>query len=68
MGSIILNNAKISKNSIVGAGALVTQGKEFEEGKLSLEDMVAYAKEQGEPKQASGKQELYETILSWYCK
>ena len=44
------------------------KGKEFEEGKLSLEDMVAYAKEQGEPKQASGKQELYETILSWYCK
>ena len=34
MCSIILNNAKISKNSIVGAGALVTQGKEFEEGVL----------------------------------
>ena len=36
MVSIILNNAKISKNSIVGAGALVTQGKEFEEGVLIL--------------------------------
>lgn len=36
MGSIILNNAKISKNSIVGAVALVTQGKEFEEGVLIL--------------------------------
>ena len=44
------------------------KGKEFEEGKLSLEDIVAYAKEVGEPKQTSGKQELYETIVSWYAK
>lgn len=44
------------------------KGKEFEDGKLSLEDIVAYAKENGEPKQTSGKQELYETIVSWYCK
>lgn len=36
MGSIILNNAKIGKNSIIGAGALVTQGKEFPEGVLIL--------------------------------
>ena len=44
------------------------KGKEFEEGKLSLEDLVAYAKENGEPKQISGKQELYETIVALYCK
>ena len=44
------------------------KGKEFEDGKLSLEDVVAYAKTVGEPKQTSGKQELYETIVSWYCK
>ena len=44
------------------------KGKEFEEGKLSLEDLVAYAKEHGEPKQTSGKQELYETIVALYCK
>ena len=43
------------------------KGKEFEEGKLSLEDVVAYAKANGEPKQTSGKQELYETILNMYC-
>ena len=36
--------------------------------KLSLEDLVAYAKEHGEPKQTSGKQELYETIVALYCK
>lgn len=36
MGAIILNGAKISKNSIVAAGSLVTQNKEFEEGVLIL--------------------------------
>ena len=36
MGSIILNNAKIGKNTIIGAGSLVTQGKEFPEGVLIL--------------------------------
>ena len=38
------------------------------DGASKIHELVAYAKEQGEPKQASGKQELYETILSWYCK
>jgi xylose isomerase len=41
-------------------------GKDFEEGKLTLEDAVAYAKRQGEPKQTSGKQELYEAIVNMY--
>ena len=40
------------------------KGKDFEDGKLSLEDLVAYAKEHGEPAQISGKQELYETIVA----
>jgi len=42
------------------------KGKEFEEGKLSLEDVYAYAKAKGEPKQISGKQELYEAIVNMY--
>ena len=42
------------------------KGKEFEEGKLTLEDLVKYAKENGEPKQTSGKQELYEAIVNMY--
>jgi xylose isomerase len=44
------------------------EGKRFEEGKMTLEELVAYAKKSGEPEQKSGKQELYETILSLYCK
>ena len=44
------------------------EGKRFEEGKMSLEELVAHARKCGEPEQKSGKQELYETILSLYCK
>ena len=42
------------------------KGKDFENGKLNLEDLVAYAKANGEPKQISGKQELYEAIVNMY--
>ncbi len=42
-------------------------GKQFEEGKLTLEEVVDYAKTKGEPKQTSGKQELYEAIVNMYC-
>lgn len=42
-------------------------GKDFEDGRLTLEDIVAYAKQNGEPKQTSGKQELYEAIVNMYA-
>ena len=42
------------------------KGKEFEEGKISLDELVAYAKSNGEPKQTSGKQELYEALVNIY--
>jgi xylose isomerase len=41
-------------------------GKAFEEGKLSLEDLRAYAIEQGEPAIKSGKQEYMENIINRY--
>ena len=43
------------------------EGRKFELGELSLEQVVAYAKTQPEPAQTSGKQELYEAILNMYC-
>ena len=43
------------------------EGKAFEEGKMGIEELVAYAKQHGEPAQISGKQELYEAILNMYC-
>ena len=42
-------------------------GKKFENGELTLEDVYAYGKKVNEPKQTSGKQELYEAILNMYC-
>ena len=44
------------------------KGKEFEDGKLSLEDIVAYAQTVKEFRQTSGKQEKLETIVNLYCK
>ena len=43
------------------------EGKKFEDGQLTLEQVVDYAKTQGEPAQASGKQELYEAIVAMYA-
>ena len=42
------------------------KGKAFEEGKLSLEELRAYAIEAGEPKTTSGKQEYFENIVNRY--
>ncbi len=42
------------------------KGREFEQGKLSLEELVAYARQKGEPATTSGKQELYEAIVNMY--
>jgi len=42
------------------------KGADFEAGKLSLEDLRVIAKEVGEPKQISGKQELLEQLINWY--
>jgi xylose isomerase len=41
-------------------------GKELEAGKLSLTDLYSVAKEVGEPKQISGKQELLEQLINCY--
>jgi xylose isomerase len=41
-------------------------GRDFEEGKLSLEDLRNLAIKNGEPAIISGKQELYEAIINMY--
>ena len=43
-------------------------GKDFEDGKLSLEQIYEYGKKVEEPKATSGKQEKYETIVALYAK
>ncbi|HOH54552.1 MAG TPA: xylose isomerase [Paludibacteraceae bacterium] len=42
------------------------KGKEFEAGKLTMEDLRNYALAKGEPELISGKQELYEAIVNMY--
>ena len=42
------------------------KGKEFEEGKLKLEDLREFALANGEPKQVSGRQEWLENIVNQY--
>jgi xylose isomerase len=42
------------------------KGKDFEDGKLTLEDLRAFAIANGEPKQTSGKQEWLENIINQY--
>ncbi|WP_258102618.1 xylose isomerase [Marinoscillum sp. MHG1-6] len=41
-------------------------GKAFEDGKLTLQDLAGLAAKNGEPKQTSGKQELFENILNQF--
>jgi xylose isomerase len=40
------------------------KGRDFEEGKLDLEELRELAIQNGEPQRTSGKQELYETIIN----
>jgi len=43
-------------------------GAKFEKGILGLEELAALASDLGEPKQLSGKQELYESIINHYIR
>ena len=51
--AVILNNAKIGKNCLVGAGALVTEGKEFPDGSLIIGSPAKVVKELS-PEQIKG--------------
>ena len=42
------------------------KGKQFEQGKLSLEELKTLAQKSGEPLQISGRQEYFENIVSKY--
>ncbi len=43
------------------------EGKEFEEGKLTLEQLAEIGRRVNEPALTSGKQELYEAIINMYA-
>ena len=54
------NKMRTERYSSFDAG----EGKSFEDGKLTLEELRNIAVRDGEPKQVSGKQELYESIVN----
>jgi xylose isomerase len=75
MARALMNAADILKNSELPAMKKARYasfdsglGKDFEDGKLTLEQVYEYGKKVEEPKQTSGKQEKYETIVALYAK
>jgi xylose isomerase len=75
MARALLNAADILENSELPAMKKARYasfdsgiGKDFEDGKLTLEQVYEYGKKVEEPKPTSGKQEKYETIVALHCK
>ncbi len=44
------------------------QGARYEKGELSLEQLAEIGNNQGEPKQTSGRQELYESLVNIHIR
>ncbi|HDL19475.1 MAG TPA: xylose isomerase [Bacteroidetes bacterium] len=55
---------KRARYSSYDAGA----GADFEQGKFNIDQLAGLAAEYGEPKQISGKQELYQQLINRYIK
>ena len=75
MARALMNAADILENSELPAMKKARYasfdsgiGKDFEDGKLTFEQVYEYGKKVEEPKQTSGKQEKYETIVALYTK
>ena len=62
IGAVVLNHAKIGKNCIVGAGALVTEGKEFPDGSMII-GSPAKAVKQLSPEQIAGLGRMWQVYV-----
>ena len=62
MGAIILNGAKIGKNCIIGAGAVVRQGMEVPDGSMVL-GIPAVIKREVRPEEIEGNVKNAEEYL-----
>ena len=63
----IIDNSELPKMKLARYKSFDSgNGQRFEKGELKLEDLGKLAEELGEPKQTSGKQELYEAIINQY--
>jgi len=59
---VVLNHAKIGKNCIVGAGALVTEGKEFPDGSMIIGSPAKVVK-QLSPEQIAGLGRMWQVYV-----
>lgn len=57
IGAVVLNHARIGKNCLVGAGSLVTEGKEFPDGSMILGSPARVVR-QLTPEQIAGLQRI----------
>ena len=62
IGAVVLNHAKIGKNCIVGAGALVTEGKEFPDGSMIIGSPAKVVK-QLSPEQIAGLGRMWQVYV-----
>ena len=61
----VLKNTEYSKMREERYGSFDDgKGKDYENGKLTFEDLAAIARQHGEPLQRSGQQELYELLIN----
>ena len=61
--AVVMNGAKIGRNCIVGAGALVTEGKEFPDGSMIL-GAPARAVRELSPEQQAGLPRIAEHYVA----
>ena len=68
MGSVVMDEAKIPRHCVVGAGSLVTEGSEFEEGDLILGRPAKAVRKLNEKELAflSQSADNYKEYMSWY--
>lgn len=57
IGAVVLNHVKIGRNCLVGAGSLVTEGKEFPDGSMILGSPARVVRELT-PEQIAGLQRI----------
>jgi carbonic anhydrase/acetyltransferase-like protein (isoleucine patch superfamily) len=61
----VLNGARIGRNSIVGAGALVTEGKEFPDGSLIVGAPARVVRSLDEAAAAALKKSADHYVRNW---
>ena len=65
IGAVILGRARVGRNSIVGAGSLVPEGREYPDGVLILGSPARVVRELTEAQQAALKASAEHYVQNW---